>query len=106
MLGKAQVVKAFAPGGHLGLHLRAVFVHFGSILGFGGYLERPWGPCVPHLCGHTLKHAILASFWEPRGDQSGTLLGPIVGSGPAPEALAEHFGPFFGVVGPRSVSTS
>ena len=59
MLGTAQVVKVSAPGGYLGLHLGAVLVHFGSMLGFGGYLERPWGPCVPHLCGHTLKHVIV-----------------------------------------------
>ena len=71
-----------------------------------GYLERPWGPCVPHLCVHTLKHVIFASFWEPLGIPSGTLLGPIFGSGFAGEALAEHFGPFFGVEGSRSVSTS
>ena len=74
VLGKTQVIKVSAPGGHLG----AVSVHFGTILGCGGYLERPWGPCVPHLCVHTLKHVIFASFWEPLG----------VPSGPAREALA------------------
>ena len=65
-LGKAEVVKALAAGGHVGFR----FVHCGSILGFGGYLERP---CVPHLCGHTLKHVIFASFWKPLGDPVGTI---------------------------------
>ena len=96
----------FLTGCLLGCHLGAVSVHFGTMLGWGGDLERPWGPCVPHRCGHTWEHVILASFWGPLGVFSGTLLGPIFGSGSAREGLASHFGPFLGVEGPHSVFTS
>ena len=96
----------FLTGCPLGCHLGAVSVHFGTILGCGGDLERPWGPCVPHRCGHTWKHVIFASFWDPLGVPSGTLLGPIFGSGCAREGLASHFGPFFGIQGHHSVFTS
>ena len=50
MLGRARVAKVSAPGSHLGVHLGAVLVHFGSILGIGGPKWRQVpdrGPQVP-----------------------------------------------------------
>ena len=64
MLGRARVAKVSAPGSHLGVHLGAVLVHFGSILGIGGPKLRQvpdLGPQVPDRWAQVLKNM---RFWQ------------------------------------------
>ena len=71
MLGRARVAKVSAPGSHLGVHLGAVLVHFGSILGIGGPKWRQVpdrgpqvpdrGPQVPDRWAQVLKNM---RFWQ------------------------------------------
>ena len=84
----------------------AISVHFGIILGFwGAACKTPGAACkTPGAACKTPGPA--CAFWEVLGVPSGSLLGSILGSGFAREALASHFGPFLGVEGPHSVSTS
>ena len=48
----------------------------------------------------------LGSFWEALGSPFGTLLGSILGSGPALEAFGGHVGDILVPFGRLSVSTS
>ena len=82
------------------------WLKFGCILSLGGCPETPWSPFASHLCPRTFQNAISGSFWQPLGTPFGTLLESIFGSGPALEALGQHFGTIFDPLGRLSVSTS
>ena len=82
----------WAPRGFLGRSLDP-----GRVL-----LRHLWDLCV----GTCFSHRFWTDFGLPRGPPLGTLLGPICGLGPSPEASGWHFGAIFALLGPTSVSTS